>query len=654
MLILTAVQRLEFHSSGSVFREAAHQSPIVATRADRTDTPVLLSGTCLQPFRASVLYAVMPRLMQLLPRLILLFACLLAVAAVSAEQTIEVEIVGIEGPELDNVRAFLSIAQLRPKKDLLTQLTTLQQTGESRPVTERMLRRLHKKAPQEIREALQSYGYYQPKIESTLEQTEQGWLARYQVEPGPPVLLQQVDIELQGEGRDEPGLQSVLAAAGLSAGQRLLHSRYAELKTDLMKAAFNMGYLEARFSRSEIRVDKEKQVADILLTLDTGPRYYFGVISVQQDILDQAFVDRFVKIKQDEPFRTDRLLALQAALSDSGYFARVEVQAKREQAVDHRIPVTIEAEPRKRRSYALGAGYATDTGPRVTAGVVFRRINRRGHQVLLDSRVSQVKQEVSAQYQIPIADVLKDRLVFRGAASREDIDKGEADKYTLGISHNQGWLGAQRRLYTNLSREDYSLSDDDDTVIFLTPGINLSRLKSDDLLFPREGYSWALDVRGASEKVISDMSYLRGEANGNMVFALGKQGRLLLRGQIGGIGTEDIEGVPATERFYAGGDQSVRGYGYQSLGPTKDDQNVGGRYLLVGSVEVDYLFAGNFGAAAFFDAGNADDDLLPDLKRGAGIGFRWRSPVGMARLDLAKALDDDEEYRIHISIGSRL
>ena len=158
----------------------------------------------------------------------------------------------------------------------------------------------------------------------------------------------------------------------------------------------------------------------------------------------------------------------------------------------------------------------------------------------------------------------------------------------------------------------------------------------------------------ANDAALSDVSYLRSTAEGRLTLPLLERARLLLRGRLGAINTERIGDVPATERFYAGGDQSVRGYGYKKLGPTEDGENVGCRYLAVGSIEADYLFAGNFGAAAFFDAGNADDDFPPDLKRGVGIGFRWRSPVGMARVDLAKALDEGEDFRIHISFGADL
>jgi translocation and assembly module TamA len=122
------------------------------------------------------------------------------------------------------------------------------------------------------------------------------------------------------------------------------------------------------------------------------------------------------------------------------------------------------------------------------------------------------------------------------------------------------------------------------------------------------------------------------------------------------MSVEDFGKLPTTERFFAGGDQSVRGYDYQSLAPEDASGDViGGQYLTVGSIELDYLVVGNFGAAVFVDSGNAADDFLPSLKTGAGIGFRWRSPVGMLRIDVAHPFDDGNGgFRLHISIGPSL
>ena len=586
-----------------------------------------------------------------------LLAGLWWIGVAGAQDRLSVKVTGIEGDMLKNVYAFLSIAQLQPERGALALPIPGFEEYESKGFTDSDVRRLHKRAVGEIRQALQPYGYYDPTVQASLEKVDGEWRARYQVEPGPATLVRQVDLQVQGPGKDDPGIQQARASVRLHSGKRLIHSEYNDAKKALLTAATSAGYLDAKFAQSEIRVAPAERQADIALTLDTGPRYFFGPITVRQDILDPDFVARFVQARPGEPFDTEKLLAAQLALSDSGYFQRVEVQPQREETQDFRIPVVIETDPAKPRRYAAGLGYGTDTGPRLSLAAEFRRINRRGHSILTDLRLSQIKRSLGVQYKIPVKKVETDRLVFSGTAESEDVsDDGRTDRYTLGASLNDVWGPFRRSVYVNLQHENFSIGEDDDSVTYLIPGASLSQLRTDDALFPRRGYSWSVDTRGSAQSLLSETSYVRSEAALKLVFPLGKRARLVSRGQIGGIAVEDFSKLPLTERFFAGGDQSVRGYGYQRLGPTDaSGKIVGGRYLSVASAEVDYLFIGNFGAALFVDTGNADDNFPPNLHTGAGIGFRWRSPVGMLRIDLAHPFTDSgDRFRLHVSIGPTL
>ena len=227
-----------------------------------------------------------------------------------------------------------------------------------------------------------------------------------------------------------------------------------------------------------------------------------GPVTIEQEILDPAFVQRHVRFEEGEPFNTDKLLKLQLALGDSGFFRRVEVQSRREEAVEQRIPVTIKTVPAPPRAYAWGLGYGTDTGPRVSLGVNFRRINDRGHSILVDTRVSRIYRSIGTSYNVPIGNLVSDRLVFKAGADFEDIaDEGNTNLYTLGVSQNVGWGPLQRRLYAEFRYEDYSLGEDEEVTQNLIPGITLSRLRTDDVLFPRRGYSWSADLRGAAKRV---------------------------------------------------------------------------------------------------------------------------------------------------------
>ena len=189
----------------------------------------------------------------------------------------------------------------------------------------------------------------------------------------------------------------------------------------------------------------------------------------------------------------------------------------------------------------------------------------------------------------------------------------------------------------------------------MIPGVNLSRRRADETFYPRNLFGWSVNLRGATDGFLADTTFVRALGRVRWIRPLGERGRLLLRSEIGATGVDDFSLLPTSERFFAGGDRSVRGYDYQDLGPTDESgDNIGGEYLLVGSAEIDYLFFGNFGGAVFVDAGNADDSFPPDPKLGAGVGVRWRSPVGMVGADVAYGFDDDAGFRLHLSIEAGL
>jgi translocation and assembly module TamA len=575
-------------------------------------------------------------------------------AFAGASETVDVKITGIDKELLDNVTAQLGIAQLVKKPALIPLPSIGEQQTE---VTEALLRSLHKAARTEIRKALQPFGYYSPKIASSLEKSDQQWIASYEIDPGQPTLIASIELAIQGHGKDNADLREVIDSTKLATGERLQHAYYEATKSAVMKAALAAGYLDARFDRSEIRVAPRLRRADIVLILDTGSRYYFGDINIDQHILDPSFIDVLVKIERGMPFDTEKLLELQLALSDTGMFSRVEVDVQRKAAKNFHIPILIKTEPTKKWRFGTGLGFGTDTGPRLTLAAERRRINRRGHSIVADSLLSTVEQSVGALYRIPIGNLVSDRLVFSSKVTWEDVaDDGEARRITLGVNRNEQWRKFQRQLYLRFEREDFTIGDDDEIVNYFIPGATLSRLKADNVLFPRRGYSWSADVRGAATLLVSDTTFVRAEATGRAAYPLGERARALFRLQAGGMSVEDFGELPTTERFYAGGDRSVRGYKYQSLGPSDESgNNTGGRYLLTGSAEADYLIWGKWGAAVFVDAGNADDNFPPDLEVGVGAGVRWRTPVGMLRLDFAHPLSNsDDNLRIHISIGPDL
>ncbi len=583
------------------------------------------------------------------------FAVLLPAALACASPEIEVRVTGVEGEILNNVQLWLGLSEYVSKGAVESLTGLFGKSSAQQPPDEREIRSLHGRAGDDIRAALQPFGFYSPQITSSLRQEGDRWIASYHIEPGPPTLLESVNVRVQGEGAEDQSVRQALAASELRTGERLDHRRYDALRKSLLKAAFRGGHLDAHYLRSELRVMPDRQRAEAELILETGPRYLFGSVTIEQEILDPDFVSRYVGIHTGEPFDQDRLLELQLALGDSGYFDSVEIDVRRADTEDLQVPVVVHTSPSPYVRYSAGVGFATDTGPRLSLGAAFRRLNSRGHGLRTDLRVSPVEQNIGLQYQVPIRNLLTDRLIYSASLDNAVVaDTGDSKRLRLGVSQNISWGKYKRRLYADVQHESFSLGNDIDTVNFIIPGINLGRVHADDVLFPRRGYSWNADLRGAAG-VLSDTRFVRIETTLRGVYPLGGKARLIGRTALGAINVDDFSLLPTSERFFAGGDQSVRGYGYQELAPVDSSgEIVGGQYLATVSLEMDYLFFGNYGAAVFVDAGNADNVFPPEPKAAAGAGFRWRTPVGMFRLDVAHPFDSLEKYRIHISIGPEL
>lgn len=600
-----------------------------------------------------------------IPRIVVAaLLCLLAQVAVA--DSVDIRIQGIDDPLLTNVRKSLSVA-----------------AEHEDPWSAAQVKRLYRLATREIRKALAPYGYYNPDIQQSLDQAADGeWIADFTIEAGPPTRVTRLNLAATGPGDELQTIREALRSSKLAEDKRLIQSQYTATKSALQTAATRAGYLDAHFSQSAIRVRPEVNTAEIDLVLDTGERYYFGGVTFDQEVLNDDLAQRFVPFDRGQPFDTEQLIDLQLILSDTDYYNQIEITAPR-QAADRQapindwfydilyppedplagigqlqVPVTVKAEPSKPQSYKVSAGYGTDTGPRVGFGVKFRHLNKRGHQFSTDVRVSAVKQSLQSSYDIPIEDVAEDKLSFTAQVSNEEFGDITSLNYGIGAVRDTGWSLGRKRAYINLERETYDLGDGagDRTSTLLYPGYTITLQKADSLLETRKGIGLSLDVHGASETLASSTDFIQAKATGNVVLPLTERSRLLLRSEFGATEVDDFAKLPPSQRFFTGGDRTVRGYGYQQISPENDDgDNIGGRYLAVGSIETDYRVHGPFGVAAFFDMGDSANTTSFDFKRGVGIGFRYASPVGMIRLDLAHPLDDpDSDFRIHFSLGPDL
>jgi len=571
---------------------------------------------------------------------VLLLGLLLLWSSFSVAEQVEVRVKG-DFPELQkNAEAFI---------------------GEVEDRSADNLRRYASTAVSQASKALRALGYYRPVVDWKVEEADAEKTAKLilEITPGDPVRVKSRTVEIRGPAASDPRFKDNLPVHP-AEGDVLNHGDYTNLRNTLQNRARRRGYFDGRLVTRTLEVDPEAASANIVLVFESGDRYRLGEVTFEEGHwFESRLLHEFVTFEPGIPYHADEIAKLNSDLLGSGYFSGVDIDAVPGSAENGVIPVRIGLTRRDPRSLATGLGFSTDVGPRFRGTWREHWINPMGHKRGAETELSGPRQNISTWYELPLDPPMTDAIRLTAGYQREDIENVESELLTFGQQWphqlDSGWLQV---LSIRWDGERYNIGDDEKgTSSLLLPGVGYSKLHADSPLDPSKGYRLQIDVSGSHRAALSSVDILHVNAIARGLFTLGGKHRFLSRIQIGGVGTNRFEDVPPSLRFFAGGDQSVRGYAYQSLSPENDNGvPVGGRFTLVGSAEYQYQFADKWRAAMFIDHGNAVNDLFDPLATGVGVGIRWISPLGPLRLDIAKGLDTElgGEWRIHFSMGPEL
>lgn len=567
-----------------------------------------------------------------------LLAALLTLAAVPAAADIDVELSGIDGELESNVLVYLSLQRYSKRDDI--DADTLQ--------------RLCDRVDGEVRSALRPLGYYEPEVRATCAPRRNGGVVRIDVTPGEPVRVRELKIAIEGPGAEDPAFDGIRNQTLLREGTRLHHGAYERVKGEMTRAADENGYLTARLLDDDARmvVDPLSHTAGIKLVLDTGPRYHFGEVSIDQTVIRPALMERFVRFKEGEPYNANSLLSTQFALDDSLYFSRIDVTPGDPDPESLTVPVTITA-TKSRPVLSLGGGYGTDTKVRGTATWTDSRVNDRGHRLRFEIKASARTRNVNSRYDIPIGDPALEKLSFELLNEFEELPDFDTNETTLrpAVTRVRGrWQTVTSLSITRTTTEGEEV---DIANNLLVPGLVVASVPENFLgqaLFTRGFYS---EIIGSHSALGSGTDFLRARVQLEKSYNVASQLHLLLRGEVGTMLVEDFDRLDGIYRFLAGGDRSVRGFAFDSLSPRDpvSGDALGGRHLLTGSVELVRDLPRNFGVATFFDAGNAFNRFGDRLEYSVGVGFRYRVSVLSLGFDIAKPLSTNGKYRLHLNIS---
>jgi translocation and assembly module TamA len=551
---------------------------------------------------------------------------------------VTVEIKGVSGELLKNVEAYLEIKR---------------RAGEAE-LSERRLQLMFANAEDDIRRALRPFGYYDPQVRGTLEQIEGDWVARFDIDPGVPVRIAKVNIRIEGEGRRDPAFDALIEASELSPGNVLRHDRYDRLKSQLVETASNRGYFDARFLEARLVVDPGRKEAWVELHFDTGPRYRIGSVRIEQDFLLEKVVQRGILFKEGEYFDAEKLQQSEFAFYEMGSVSAVDIQTLPD-AETHEVAVTVRLVPPRKNRWTVGGGYSTDTNIYIRAGWERLLVNRHGDRMGLNIRYSEPLQDLLYRYVIPYGKPSENLTIYTGFI-RDQRGDTLSNRFEIAPVDTRFWGPWQREVFGILQAEQSDIADISFNDFYLIPGIRIIRSKWNNLVRPTKGWKGAFELRGSATGLGSDTDYAQFLARTAAYLPIAARSRFYLRGQVGLSAVDDFAALPASQRFFAGGDRSVRGWGLNQLSPVNAEGDlIGGKYLAFASVELEYDILKSWTLDTFFDTGNAFDEFGDPLEYSAGAGFRWRSPVGLIGLDLAQPLSEpDMGLRVHFSVRPEL
>ncbi|HZV22739.1 MAG TPA: autotransporter assembly complex family protein [Luteimonas sp.] len=589
----------------------------------------------------------MPALPRLAATALVLF---LAAGGARAATVARVDIRGLDAPMAQNVRISLSLVDAIGKD-----------------VSGRRLGYLVREAEAETRSALEPFGYYSPTIDVQRTPSGQAVAVTITVTPGTPVRVRRSHVAILGEGAQDRALRQVIATFAPATGAVFDQGVYEASKARVAGRLSERGYFDADLASHTVEVTRAANAADIDLSWNSGVRYALGAATFTQSpqpIIRDKLLHKLVRWTPGQPYQQGDLDRLRQSLATLDYFSRIEVEPLPAQAVDHRVPVQVTLTPAKRSIYTAGVSYGTDSGPGVRLGVERRYLNARGHKALAELDFAQRRKTLTLQYRIPAFAWVDGWYTASLQAADEQTDYIDTRRIEFVASRSgqlNRFLTATAALHA--LRERWAYPDPSQATLapayqyatFTFPSLRAEYVDVDDRLYPRRGIGASVELRGGLKGAGSDADFAQLHAQGSWFKGLGRDNRLIVRGEFGHTFTDSVLDLPPSLRFYAGGDRSIRGYNYREVGPRLRNFGLGANNVITASAEFEHYFNAQWGGAVFVDSGSAFNGRVPDWHTGVGVGLRWRSPVGPVRVDVAHGLDHpDSAFTLYLSFGADL
>jgi translocation and assembly module TamA len=494
--------------------------------------------------------------------------------------------------------------------------------------------------PQQVRDLASTDGYFTPVVRTDVRTIDGRRHVRVSVDAGPRTQISAVNLTFRGPVLTEDPAQENTArfAFSLHDGDAFTQSGWDDAKYAALKALQARRYLGAKIVHSEARIDPLKHDAQLSVTFDSGPTFTLGKLDISGTRrYPEYIIDNVNPLTTGEVYDLNRVAELQRQLQNTPYYASVAIDVGNDTQKPLETPVRVKVSEFPYNNFRGGVGYSTDTGAHVQGSYTYLNTFGAAWPFQVQGRLDQIQKFGQVQLSMPPGPRAWTNSVV---ASYTTTDVSDTNIYSARV-------GVQRTRTSQNIDYAYALMFYDDRLTqnvgpatrawALVPTWGWTRRNVDDPLFPRSGNIVRVEAGFAVKNVGTEQSFIRGYMRGQQYLPIGRSDIMVFRAELGGVFTSGpSSGVPASLLFRAGGSNSVRGYAFQSIGNDQSGSILPTKYLVTGSAEYQHWFSHDWGGAAFFDVGTATDTWgEKEFDPGAGIGARWRSPVGPVNLDLA-------------------
>ena len=501
-----------------------------------------------------------------------------------------------------------------------------------------------------VRQAIAPFGYLRPKITRTIKRRSNNTTLIFNIQLGPPVIIASTNIQINGPGKNTKAFQHILHNNPIIVGNQLNIKQYNNFNNQLFSAAAEHGYFQAKMDQREIIINQNHNQAHIIIHFNTGKASVFGPTHFPNVPLSITLLRRFQRFKKGDPYRLSKTQYLQHALANSNYFRVVNVTPQLDSRYQNNIPININLKMNHAQQYRFGLGYGTDTGPRATLGAQWRYLNQYGHHLNLALRGSQRSNGATANYVIPGRKPdINFYTIIAGFDQQDITDVGKSNATQIGIRYTTRIWGWQQQISLIQLNERYNLSTTPTVnTSLIYPSIQWVRRKVNDSVRPTNGYRITLRLSGTSGITGKQHAFAQVFLDTRLLYSVFENNtRLFLRGSIGYTSINQIQQLPLSLQLLAGGSQSVRGYGYNTIGP--------GKILTVGTAELQQRIYRDFFATSFYDAGRVNNTFSGHVYQSTGPGLMWLSPIGSIELTMARTLSEKTpQWRFDFSMGALL